>query len=143
MTKWVLIFLIAITFESIGLVFLKKGMMRVPDIKPLSVTRALEVARAAATNGQVLTGVFFQALFFISLLALMTQTDISFLWPLTGLGFVVATVAGIVFLHEQVSAVRWIGVLLSMVGATMIAASGHPNPPGEAKTHYLSEPQQK
>ncbi len=62
--------------------------------------------------GQVLTGVFSQALFFVSLLSLMTQTDISFLWPLTGLGFVMATVAGIVFFQQAAHFAVGTGVIL-------------------------------
>jgi uncharacterized membrane protein len=48
---------------------------------------------------------------------LMSKTDISFLWPLTGLSFVFATFAAIWFLGEHVSSMRWIGVALIMVGA--------------------------
>jgi|SRR5208282_2333088 len=143
MTKWILLFVIGITFESAGLVFLKKGMMEVPEVRPLTVSKALSVAKAATTNMHILMGVFFQALFFASLLVLMTRADISFLWPLTGLGFVVATLAGIIFLHEQVSSVRWAGVVLSMIGAALISASGHPKPAAAPTSHELSQLPQK
>ena len=60
---------------------------------------------------------FFEALFFAFLLILMAKSDISFLWPLTGLSFVFATLAAIWFLREQVSGIRWAGVVLIMLGA--------------------------
>jgi multidrug transporter EmrE-like cation transporter len=139
MTKWILLFIIGIMFESTGLVFLKKGMMNMPEVRPLTVSRAVSVAKAAATNTQILLGVFCQAVFFACLVALMTQADISFLWPLTGLGFVVATIAGAVFLHEHVSPVRWAGVILSMIGAALISFSGHAKPTGDGPSHAITQ----
>jgi drug/metabolite transporter (DMT)-like permease len=79
--------------------------------------------KAGATSPQILLGVFFEALFFVSLLILLSKSDISFLWPLTGLSFVFATIAAILFLHEHVSGVRWAGVILIMLGAALISYS--------------------
>ena len=86
------------------------------------------VVKAGATNLNILLGVFFEALFFASLLILMSKSDISFLWPLTGLSFVFATFAAMWFLHEQVSAVRWAGVVCIMIGAGLISYSEHAKP---------------
>jgi uncharacterized membrane protein len=55
----------------------------------------------------------------------MSKSDISFLWPLTGLSFVFATFAAIWFLDERVSVVRWIGVVLIVIGAAFISYSQH------------------
>ena len=55
----------------------------------------------------------------------MSRSDISFLWPMTGLSFVFATLAAIWFLHEQVSWVRWVGVVLVVMGAGLISYSEH------------------
>jgi len=73
----------------------------------------------------------FEALFFASLLILMAKSDISLLWPLTGLSFVFATFAAMWFLHEQVSPIRWVGVVCIMIGAGLITYSEHakPKPP--------------
>jgi drug/metabolite transporter (DMT)-like permease len=143
MTKWILLFVIGIMFESTGLVFLKKGMVTLPEVRSLTVSKAPGVVKTAATNGQILLGVFCQAVFFACMLVLMTQTDISFLWPLTGLGFVVATVAGAVFLHEHVSSLRWAGVILSMIGAALISTSGQAKPTGGATPQAVSQLQHK
>jgi drug/metabolite transporter (DMT)-like permease len=83
----------------------------------------LRVCKAGATSPQILLGLFFEALFFLCLLILMSKSDISFLWPLTGLSFVFATFAAIWFLGERVSAVRWMGVALIVIGAAFISYS--------------------
>ena len=123
MIKLILILLIGLVFESTGVVLLKKGMSQIGEVKTVSVSETVRVVRAGATNPHILLGVFFEALFFISLLILMSKSDISFLWPLTGLSFVFATIAAIWFLNERVSGVRWAGVVLIMLGAALISYS--------------------
>jgi drug/metabolite transporter (DMT)-like permease len=137
MAKMLLILFIGLTFESTGVVLLKKGMTQVGEIRLTSAGEIVRAVKAGVTNSQVLLGVFFEALFFACLLILMSKSDISFLWPLTALSFVFATLAAMVFLHEQVSAVRWAGVVLIMLGAAFISYSEQvkQRPAGEAIPH--------
>jgi len=129
MLKLLIILLIGLTFESIGVVLLKKGMEKIGDVKKISVSEVARIVKAGATNGSILLGVFFEALFFVSLLILMSRSDvnISFLWPLTGLSFVFATFAAIIFLGEKVSPTRWAGVVLVVMGAILIGYSEKAN----------------
>ena len=132
MLKLLSILLVGLTFESTGVVLLKKGMTHIGDINGITAGEILRVCKVGATNPQILLGVFFEALFFVCLLILMSKSDISFLWPLTGLSFVFATFAAIWFLNERVSAVRWMGVVLIVIGAAFISysqrAKGKPVP---------------
>jgi drug/metabolite transporter (DMT)-like permease len=123
MAKLLLILLIGLVFESAGVVLLKKGMTQVGGGKAVGIAEIARVVKAGLTSPQILLGVFFEALFFVCLLILMSQSDISFIWPLTGLSFVFATLAAMWFLHEQVSSVRWAGVVLVMIGAALISYS--------------------
>ena len=125
MAKLLLILFVGLVFESTGVVLLKKGMSQIPEMKAVNTTEILRIVKAGATNSQTLLGIFFEALFFGCLLILMSKSDISFLWPLTGLSFVFATLAAILFLHETVSSVRWAGVVLIMLGAALISYSEH------------------
>ncbi len=123
MIKLLLILLVGLVFESTGVVLLKKGMTQIGQERVATASDVVRVVKAGVTNAQVLLGVFFEALFFICLLVLMSKSDISFLWPLTALSFVFATVAAILFLHERVTAVRWAGVVFIMIGAALISYS--------------------
>jgi len=131
MAKILLILVIGLIFESAGVVLLKKGINQVGEIKTLNVSGIIQLVKSGATNACILAGVLFEALFFASLLILMSKSDISFLWPLTGLSFVFATFAAIWFLGEQASTVRWAGVILIMLGAALISYSeqSKPKPP--------------
>ena len=52
--------------------------------------------------------------------AYMSNADVSFVWPLTSLTFVFSTLAARFYLHEQIDALRWTGVLLIVLGAGLI-----------------------
>jgi drug/metabolite transporter (DMT)-like permease len=125
MAKLLLILLVGLVFESTGVVLLKKGITNIGEMKGVTTAEVLRVVKAGAVSPQILLGVFFEALFFLSLIILMSKSDISFLWPLTGLSFVFATFAAMIFLREQVSPLRWIGVALIVLGAAFISYSEH------------------
>jgi drug/metabolite transporter (DMT)-like permease len=139
MIKFLLILFIGLACESTGIVLLKKGMRTIGEMEAVSPAGIGRIVLSGATNPQILLGVFFQALFFVCLLILMARSDISFLWPLTALSFVFATLAAMWFLNEQVSFVRWAGVLLIMLGAALISYSEHakPKPPAVAAQKAL------
>lgn len=139
MAKLLLILLIGLVFESTGVVLLKKGMTQIGEVKAMTAGEVARIIKAGVTNAQILLGVFFEALFFICLLILMSKSEISFLWPLTALSFVFATLAAMVFLHEQVSGLRWAGVVLIMIGAALISYSEHTR---EKPPTGLAAPQQ-
>ena len=128
MAKLLLILLIGLVFEAAGVVFLKKGIAQVGEMKAVSATEIVRVVKAGATSPTVLLGVFFEALFFVCLLVLLAESDVSFLWPLTALSFVMTTVAALIFLGERVSSVRWTGVVFIMIGAGLISYSEHAKP---------------
>jgi len=125
MAKLLLILLIGLTFEAAGVMLLKKGITQIGKVDKFTPREAVRIMKAGVTNPTVLLGVFFEALFFASLLILMSKSDISFLWPLTALSFVMTTLAAVFFLGEQVSAVRWAGVILIMIGTALISYSEH------------------
>lgn len=123
MIKFLLILLIGLVFESVGLVFLKKGINQIGEMKQVSVAEVARVVKDGVTNRNILLGTFFEALFFGGLLFLLSKCDVSFLWPMTALSFVFSTFAAIIFLGERVSTMRWAGVILIVLGAACITWS--------------------
>ena len=132
MVKLLLILLIGLVFEAAGVVFLKKGITAIGDVQQVSIAEIVRVVKAGVTSPSILLGVFFEALFFACLLVLLGQSDISFLWPLTALSFVMTTFAAIIFLGERVSSVRWAGVAFIVIGAALISYSEHSKPKSAA-----------
>lgn len=140
MAKLLLILIIGLIFESTGVVLLKKGMEQIGEVKTINLPAVTRLIKTGVTNPNILLGVLFEALFFATLLILMSKSDISFLWPLTGLSFVFATFAAIMFLGEQVSPVRWAGVILIMLGAALISYSEQTKTKPPSPTPNLASP---
>ncbi|MCU0770995.1 MAG: DMT family transporter [Verrucomicrobia bacterium] len=123
MTKIVLILLVALVFEAVGVVFLSKGLKEIGEISRPSVSEIAALIARGARNPPLLLGVLFEAIFFVALLYLLSQRDVSLIWPLTSLGFVITAIAARWFLDEQVSPIRWVGVLLIVLGAGLVTWS--------------------
>ena len=128
MLKLLIILLIGLVCESTGVVLLKKGINRIGDVNGYTLAEIFRVVKSGLTSQQIWLGIFFEALFFIGLLILLAKSDISFLWPLTGLSFVFATISAMWFLGEQVSALRWAGVALIVIGAALVSYSEKAKP---------------
>ena len=95
MTKLLTILLIGLVFEATGVVLLKKGINQIGELKRMVPGEVFRIAKSGIKNPTILLGIFFEALFFASLLLLMSRSDISFLWPLTALSFVMTTFAAL------------------------------------------------
>ncbi len=124
MVKIFVILVIAAIVESIGVAILSGGLKEInsrPDtLPPRTITR---VIIDGATNGKILLGIAFEAAFFGALLYMLSIRNVSFVWPLTSLGFIFTALAAHFFLNEKVSLIRWAGVLLIAVGAALTSYS--------------------
>jgi drug/metabolite transporter (DMT)-like permease len=132
MTKLLIILVTGLLFEAAGVVYLNKGLKQVGEVQKISVEEIVKIIKRGAANPNILLGVLFEAIFFGTLLVLMSKGTVSFIWPLTSLGFVLTTIAAKVILHENVSLLRWGGVLLIMMGAGLITYTEKLQ---EAKSH--------
>jgi drug/metabolite transporter (DMT)-like permease len=123
MTKIIIILIVAAIIESIGVAVLSAGIKEIGSAKEISVSEIARIIISGATNGKVLGGIGLEAVFFGCLLYMLSLRDVSFIWPLTSLGFIFTTIAAEFILHERVSAIRWMGVLLIALGAGLTGYS--------------------
>lgn len=139
MTKLILILLAGLILEAIGVVLLSQGLHEIGEIKEITMSEIGRVIARGATNRHILLGVALEASFFGVLLYLLSQRDVSLIWPLTSLGFVITAVAAKFIRHEDVNALRWGGVVLIVIGAMLVACSdkqksNRTNAPGQQVT---------
>jgi uncharacterized membrane protein len=74
----------------------------------------------------VALGVSLLILWLFSHMVLLSWADLSYVLPVTSIGYVLVTLAGRLFLHESVSVMRWCGVILIVTGV-MLVGRGAPN----------------
>src|SRR6185436_11388889 len=106
MFRIVLILFGALLLEATGVVFLSKGLKEVQGLQQVSFSEVARIVAACVTNGYFLLGLLMETVFFIALLYLLKIADVSLIWPLTSLGFVLTTLAAKYIRHEDVTAVR-------------------------------------
>ena len=123
MAKLAGILLIALTLEAVGVVFLSQGLRQIGELQAITFGEIARLVSRGITNGHILLGTLFEAIFFVALLVMLKHWDVSLIWPLTSLGFVLTTLAARYIRHEDVTVLRWSGVILIMIGAALVGWS--------------------
>lgn len=123
MVKLIIVLVVALVFEAVGVVFLGQGLKEIGEAQKINVAEIARLVGRGLTNRSILLGVLMETIFFIALLIMLARWDVSLIWPLTALGFVLTTLAARFIGHEEVSSIRWSGVILIMVGAALVAWS--------------------
>ena len=80
----------------------------------------------------VMLGVALLILWLLSRMAFLSWADLSYVLPVTALGYVVTAVIGRFFLNEQVSWQRWAGTLLIVSGIGLVARTSPRTVVGES-----------
>ncbi len=131
MTKILIILLIAFAFEAFGVIELKQGINTIGAAYTARKTTTptwKNVANLVGnwfTNRNVLLGLLLETIFFVLLQYLLGQRDVSFVWPLTAVSFIMTTLAAQFILHENVNLLRWTGVIVIVIGAALISIGEH------------------
>ena len=101
---------------AFGDTFLDVGMKR---LGPVPVSH-LGLLIAALRTPWILGGIVLLLGFFASYLTALSWADLTFVLPATSLGYAVVALLSKFWLHEQISAARWIGVLLITAGVGFV-----------------------
>lgn len=78
----------------------------------------------------VMLGITLLILWLLSRMTLLSWADLSYVLPVTSLGYVASAVMGRFFLSEQITAERWAGTLLIVAG-TVLVGLGSPHGRGD------------
>jgi drug/metabolite transporter (DMT)-like permease len=62
---------------------------------------------------------------FVMWSTIISKIDLSVAVPATSLNFVTVPLVSIIFLHETVSPLRWIGIIIILVGVVIVSLSSH------------------
>ena len=71
-------------------------------------------------NSQVICGTILMAAYFGLYMLALKWADFSFVLPLTAISFLFGAVLAKYYLHEHISATRWIGTLVIMAGVVIV-----------------------
>jgi len=82
----------------------------------------------------VALGIAMLILALLTRMALLSLADLSFVLPVTAIGYVLATLFGQVVLHENVHARQWIGSVLIFLGTGLVGTTEQNTTPRAEKS---------
>lgn len=123
MLKTIVVMLLAVTAGTIGDILLTKGMREIGDLSAMNLRGILNAALQALTNPKLMFGTTMLAVFFFLWLAVLSWEDLSIALPMQALNYVLVAILAKYMLHEQVSPLRWTGIILVCIGVMLITSS--------------------
>jgi drug/metabolite transporter (DMT)-like permease len=113
------ILLLFIAQKAAGNLSLAWGMKRLPSnpgANPMLYVRAMFDPFVAA-------GIAALILALLTRMVLLSLADLSFVLPVTAIGYAIAAFLGKIVLHETVTGRRWTGTLLICTGAALVGST--------------------
>ena len=108
--------LIVVLSNVLGNAALSRGMRRMGAIAWSSPLAYVEVL----LNPWVAAGVALMIVWLLSQMTLLSWADLSYVLPVTSVGYVLVALAGRFLLAEQISWPRWAGITLIMLGVALV-----------------------
>jgi uncharacterized membrane protein len=118
-TRTYLLLILFLALRAFGNVSLAWGTRHLPETlaaDPLVYLRSM-------LDPGIALGIAMLILALLVRLALLSLADLSFILPMTAIGYVLAALLGRFFLHEAVSHQRWIAVTLIFAGAALVSST--------------------
>jgi drug/metabolite transporter (DMT)-like permease len=115
--------LICVLAGAAGQIFWKEGMSGLGRINGMGDLLQLKTAWDIFTNKYIIIGLFLYAMSVFLWLGAMSTLDVSFMYPLLSLGYVVTTILAIIFIGENITLIRWAGIAFVIAGCFLITRS--------------------
>ena len=125
--KTLLLLAVVIVLNSVGNLSLAYGMKHVEEsvgIDPLAYLRVM-------LNPAVACGIVLLIFWLLMRMTLLSWADLSYVLPLTSVGYVFAAVLGCLFLHEAVTISHWAGTFLIFAGTMLVGTTASKTTAGE------------
>jgi multidrug transporter EmrE-like cation transporter len=128
-TKTYVLLLLLVVLGSVGNTLLSQGMK---DAGDLDISHFASLAAGAArvlTSGTIWAGIAMMLGFMVCHMLVLSWADYSFVMPFSAIAYALVPLLAYLFLHEQVSTARWMGIVLIVLGVALINRTPHRTTP--------------
>jgi drug/metabolite transporter (DMT)-like permease len=117
--KTLVMILAMVLCANVGDLLLKRGMTQIGAVRlsPAGLAHALLLT---VTSPTIWIGILFLSGFMLSYMTVLSWADYSYVMPAGAFGYALLTLLAVVFLHERVSARRWVGVAFICIGVLLV-----------------------
>lgn len=119
--KTFVVLFVAICAQTLGDVFLTKGMKSVGEVDTLDPAKLFQIGVQVFSTPNIWLGILLLSIFFGLYLVALSWADLSFVLPVTAFGYVMNALMAWQLLGEHVSVARWLGTLIICFGVAVVA----------------------
>lgn len=118
-----LVLLIAICAQTLGDVFLTRGMKSIGEIDTLNAIELLQIGVKVFTTPYIWLGIVILGIFFGLYLIALSWADLSYVLPVTAFGYVLNAIMSWQLLGERISTARWLGTIIICAGVALVSGT--------------------
>jgi drug/metabolite transporter (DMT)-like permease len=118
--KTLVMMIIIVCASPVGYTFVSKGMKQIVW-QGWSLPDLLHFFVAAFTNWTIWVGIALLLTFFVAFLVVLSWADYSFVQPSASISYLIIALLARYFLHETVTWLRWIGVIIVCSGVFIVS----------------------
>lgn len=117
-----LLVFISIAAMTAAQLLLKKGLIAV-DQFPQNFSQVIPFFLKVYSNPYVISAVFLTILTALAWVLAVSRTQLSFIYPFMALSYVFVALFSLLIFKEDVTAVRWVGILVICLGVFLVSRS--------------------
>jgi len=111
--------------DTVAQVFMKKGLAAT-GIDSVNLGNMAEFVLKSASSGFLWLGILIFALNFFVWIVILYKVDLSIAMPVGSFCYIFIPVCAMIFLHENISIIRWAGIICIILGIHFVAQSKKP-----------------
>jgi drug/metabolite transporter (DMT)-like permease len=101
----------------------KKGALAADTLQITSPAQAAVFIKTVFASGFLWLGLLSVILTFVIWSTVLSRIDLSVAVPIASFSYILVPVASILFLHEKVTALRWLGIFFILAGVIFVSLS--------------------
>ncbi len=109
---------------AMGQILIRRGMQQIGSLEEYAPAALVAYFSQVLTNPSVIGGTLLNGVFYLLLLTVLSWAEVTVAVPFTALEYGFAAVLAITILQEAVPPIRWMGIVLVIVGVLLISLSG-------------------
>jgi len=111
--------------DTIAQLLMKKGLVRT-GIDSINLGNIAQFAAFGASSAYLWLGIFVFALNFFVWIVILYKVPLSIAMPVGSFCYIFVPICALLFLHEDISPVRWAGIICIVLGIHFVAQSRKP-----------------
>ena len=119
-----ILLILSVVIGAVAQISLKKGVSNLQGkYDTLEILNPVKFLSILKESPLIFIGGLLYALGFVIWIAAMTKFDVSFMYPMLSLAYILVAVLAFVILKENITLYRWLGIILVTIGSMLLLKS--------------------